>query len=106
MLIFKARQANIHLVLATQNFETSLLGSSAVRDNLGLKILFGNPSTVQVNQMGLTQEQLPYVDYSVKGAGIIWLDGQGWVNARPFESPYLNFKNKRSEERRVGKYCR
>lgn len=94
MLIFKARQANIHLVLATQNFETSLLGSSAVRDNLGLKILFGNPSTVQVNQMGLTQEQLPYVDYSVKGAGIIWLDGQGWVNARPFESPYLNFKNK------------
>src|SRR5699024_155858 len=70
MLIFKARQANIHLVLATQNFEASLLGSSAVRDNLGLKILFGNPSTVQVNQMGLTQEQLPYVDYSVKGSGI------------------------------------
>lgn len=53
MLIFKARQANIHLVLATQNFEASLLGSSAVRDNLGLKILFGNPSTVQVNQMDL-----------------------------------------------------
>lgn len=98
LLIFKSRQVNIHIVLATQNFEASLLGSGSVRDNLSMRILLGNASTVQVNQMGLTQEQLPLFDTSQIGSGIIWMDSMNWINARSFETPYLSFHNLRPND--------
>lgn len=98
ILIFKARQASIHILLCAQVFSSELLGSTSTRDNLSMRVLLGNASNVQVNQMGLTQEQVPSIDYSQTGSGMIWLEGQGWINARGFDTPYLDFHNLRPND--------
>lgn len=90
-LILVARQASIHLILAAQHFDAKLLGDSTVRSNLGLKVLLGRQTSQEYNMLGLVQEQLPAVDFSVVGSGVIMLDGLGWLNARQFETPFISF---------------
>lgn len=92
-LILVSRQSSLHLILATQHFDSKLLDDSTVRSNISLKVLLGQQTAQEYNMMNLTQDQLPAVDFSTIGSGIIMLDGLGWVNARPYETPYITFKN-------------
>jgi len=91
-LILVARQASIHLILAAQHFDAKLLDDSTVRSNISLKVLLGRQTTQEYNMMGLTQDQLPSVDFSQVGSGVVMLDGLGWVNARAYETPFIKFK--------------
>ncbi|GEO65751.1 FtsK/SpoIIIE domain-containing protein [Levilactobacillus spicheri] len=90
-LILVARQSSIHLVISAQHFDAKLLDDSTVRSNLSMKVLLGRQTPQEYNMMNLVAEQLPLVDFSVVGSGIIMLDGLGWVHARPFETPFITF---------------
>lgn len=92
-LILVARQASIHLVLATQHFDAKLLGDSQIRSNISVKILLGQQTPQEYNMINLTQEQLPATDFSQVGSGVIMLDGLGWINARAYETPFITFKD-------------
>ncbi|MGX7030849.1 FtsK/SpoIIIE domain-containing protein [Vagococcus zengguangii] len=92
-LILVARQASIHLVLSTQHFDAKLLGDSQIRSNISMKVLLGQQTAQEYNMLNLTQEQLPNVDFSKIGAGVLMLDGLGWVRAKAYETPFIRFSN-------------
>lgn len=92
-LILVARQASIHLVLSAQHFDAKLLGDSTVRSNIGFKVLLGRQTTQEYNMADLTLEQLPDVDFSKTGSGMMMIGGRGWVKARAYETPYIIFQN-------------
>ncbi|MCC7667186.1 MULTISPECIES: FtsK/SpoIIIE domain-containing protein [Liquorilactobacillus] len=92
-IILLGRQAGCFILIAAQQMSASTL-STDLRDNLGLRIALGvnSPDGYRMvfNAHTPPSDSLP--DISVKGSGLLYMDGFGEDQAQYYESPYVDMK--------------
>lgn len=90
-ILFKGRQVGIQVVLSTQKPNAEAI-STAIRDQLGLRIALGKMSKAGYKMtLGDDWEELPSAETG-RGKGYIMIDGLGWTTPRPFTAPLLNLE--------------
>lgn len=92
-IILLGRQAGCFILVAAQQMRAETLNSD-LRDNLGLRIALGanSPDGYRMifNAHTPPSDSLP--DVSVKGSGLIYVEGSGESEAKYWESPYIDTK--------------
>ncbi|MFT8562734.1 type IV secretory system conjugative DNA transfer family protein [Liquorilactobacillus nagelii] len=92
-IILLGRQAGCFILVAAQQMRAETLNSD-LRDNLGLRIALGanSPDGYRMifNAHTPPSDSLP--DVSVKGSGLIYVEGSGESEAKYWESPYVDTK--------------
>ncbi|MFT9225042.1 FtsK/SpoIIIE domain-containing protein, partial [Liquorilactobacillus satsumensis] len=93
-IILLGRQAGCFILIAAQQMSASTTLSTDLRDNLGLRIALGvnSPDGYRMvfNAHTPPSDSLP--DISVKGSGLLYMDGFGEDQAQYYESPYVDMK--------------
>lgn len=93
-IILLGRQAGCFILIAAQQMSANTLGGSTeLRDNLGLRIALGANSSEGFKMVFGSHVPDTLPDVSVKGSGLLYLQGSGNETAQYYESPYLDMEN-------------
>lgn len=90
-IILKGREMGVFCVLSTQQPNASNIPTE-LRDNLSVRLAMGNMSS-EAYRMVFGEDINDLQTLNTMGSGYIFLDGLGWSKPKPFEAPYLNYKN-------------
>lgn len=90
-IILKGREMGVFCVLSTQQPNANNIPTE-LRDNLSVRMALGNMSS-EAYRMVFGEDIKDLQTINGLGKGYIYLDGLGWSKPRPFESPYLDYKN-------------
>lgn len=90
-VILKGREMGVFCVLSTQQPNANNIPTE-LRDNLSVRIALGNMSS-EAYRMLFGEDIKDLSSVSAVGGGYIYLDGLGWSKPKPFEAPYLDYKN-------------
>lgn len=90
-IILKGREMGVFCVLSTQQPNANNIPTE-LRDNLSVRIALGNMSS-EAYRMVFGEDIKDLQTMNGLGKGYIYLDGLGWFKPRPFEAPYLDYKN-------------
>lgn len=90
-VILKGREMGVFCVLSTQQPNANNIPTE-LRDNLSVRLAMGNMSS-EAYRMVFGDDIRDLQSVSGVGNGYIYLDGLGWSKPKPFEAPYLDYKN-------------
>jgi S-DNA-T family DNA segregation ATPase FtsK/SpoIIIE len=90
-VILKGREMGVFCVLSTQQPNANNIPTE-LRDNLSVRLAMGNMSS-EAYRMVFGEDIKDLQAVNAVGAGYIYLDGLGWSKPKPFEAPYLDYKN-------------
>ncbi|WP_281165530.1 FtsK/SpoIIIE domain-containing protein [Liquorilactobacillus sicerae] len=90
-IILLGRQAGCFILVAAQQMRAETLNSD-LRDNLGLRIALGanSPDGYRMIFNSHTPPTDSFPDVSVKGSGMIYVEGSGESQAKYWESPFID----------------
>ncbi|MBM7545031.1 hypothetical protein JOC59_001773 [Weissella beninensis] len=90
-IILLGRQAGCFILVAAQQMRAETLNSD-LRDNLGLRIALGanSPDGYRMIFNAHTPPTDSFPDVSVKGSGMIYVEGSGESQAKYWESPFID----------------
>lgn len=89
-VILKGREMGVFCVLSTQQPNANNIPTE-LRDNLSVRLAMGNMSS-EAYKMVFGEDIKDLQSISTMGSGYIYLDGLGWSKPKPFEAPYLDYK--------------
>lgn len=93
-IILLGRQAGCFILIAAQQMSANTLGGSTeLRDNLGLRIALGANSSEGYKMVFGSHVPDTLLDVSVKGSGLLYMQGSGNETAQYYESPYVDMEN-------------
>lgn len=93
-IILLGRQAGCFILIAAQQMSANTLGGSTeLRDNLGLRIALGANSSEGYKMVFGSHVPDTLPDVSVKGSGLLYMQGSGNETAQYYESPYVDMEN-------------
>lgn len=90
-VILKGREMGVFCVLSTQQPNANNIPTE-LRDNLSVRLAMGNMSS-EAYRMVFGEDIKDLQAVNTMGSGYIFLDGLGWSKPKPFEAPYLDYKN-------------
>jgi ABC-type cobalamin/Fe3+-siderophores transport system ATPase subunit len=90
-VILKGREMGVFCVLSTQQPNANNIPTE-LRDNLSVRLAMGNMSS-EAYRMVFGEDIKDLEAVNTLGSGYIFLDGLGWSKPKPFEAPYLDYKN-------------
>lgn len=90
-VILKGREMGVFCVLSTQQPNANNIPTE-LRDNLSVRLAMGNMSS-EAYRMVFGEDIKDLQSVNTLGSGYIYLDGLGWSKPKPFEAPYLDYKN-------------
>lgn len=87
-IVAKGRQAGVNIILSAQRGDTEFLGGGAIRDQLGMRVAFGNLSDDGISMVFGNAYRDCKARFSGKGEGLIYIDGE---SSKPtdFKAPRL-----------------
>lgn len=89
-IILLGRQSGFFILISAQQFNASTTLSTALRDNLSLRIALGANSSEGYRMVFGTATPNKIKPIEVKGAGYLYMQGSGKEYAQYWESPYLD----------------
>lgn len=89
-VILKGREMGVFCVLSTQQPNANNIPTE-LRDNLSVRLAMGNMSS-EAYKMVFGEDIKDLQSVNAMGSGYIYLDGLGWSKPKPFEAPYLDYK--------------
>lgn len=92
-IVLLGRQAGVFLLISAQQMSVNTLGgNSDIRDQLGMRIALGSNSSEGYRMVfgSHVPENMP--DISVKGSGLLYMDGSGEEQAQYWEGPFVDMK--------------
>lgn len=90
-VILKGREMGVLCVLSTQQPNANNIPTE-LRDNLSVRLAMGNMSS-EAYRMVFGEDIKDLQAVNAVGSGYIYLDGLGWSKPKPFEAPFLDYKN-------------
>ncbi len=90
-MVLKGREMGVFLILSTQQPNSNNIPTE-LRDQLSARIALGRMSSEGYRMVfGESNSNIPSI--SSVGGGYIFLDGLGWDSPKPFETPFIDYKN-------------
>lgn len=90
-IVLKGREMGVFVVLSTQQPNANNIPTE-LRDNLSVRVALGNMSS-EAYRMIFGENIKDLQGFKSVGSGYIFLDGLGWTSPKPFEAPYVDYKN-------------
>ena len=80
----------VFAIFSTQQPNASNIPTE-IRDNLSVRVALGSMSSEGYRMVfGETTGLSPAIE---KGSGYIYFDGMGWDSPKPFQNPWLDYRN-------------
>lgn len=90
-IVLKGREMGVFVVLSTQQPNANNIPTE-LRDNLSVRLALGNMSA-EAYRMVFGENIADLQGFKTVGSGYIFLDGLGWTSPKPFEAPYVDYKD-------------